>query len=91
MTSQRVIREESSQLRGWLTRIGREHPKNVLDGLKRVYDVRSEVLGGIKTCTDGDRGGGNQRQGIHRRFSRTDITVRRRSCRHNLVATHARL
>lgn len=39
MTSQRVIREESSQLRGWLTRIGREHPKNVLDGLKRVYDV----------------------------------------------------
>ena len=39
MTSQRVIREESSQLRGWLARIGREHPKNVLDGLERVYDV----------------------------------------------------
>ena len=39
MTSQRVMREESSLLSGWLTRIGREHPKNVLDGLERVYDV----------------------------------------------------
>ena len=39
MTSQRVMREESSLLSGWLSRIGREHPKNVLDGLERVYDV----------------------------------------------------
>ena len=39
MTSQRVMREESSLLSEWLTRIGREHPKNVLDGLERVYDV----------------------------------------------------
>ena len=39
MTSQRVMRAESSLLAGWLTRIGREHPKNVLDGLERVYDV----------------------------------------------------
>ena len=33
------MRAESSLLDGWLTRIGREHPKNVLDGLERVYDV----------------------------------------------------
>ena len=33
------MRAESSLLAGWLTRIGREHPKNVLDGLERVYDV----------------------------------------------------
>ena len=39
MTSQRVMREQSSLLDGWLARIGREHPKNVLDGLERVYDV----------------------------------------------------
>ena len=40
------MREESSLLKGWLARIGREHPKNVLNGLKRVHDVavRLEVL-----------------------------------------------
>ena len=43
MTSQRVMRAESSLLAGWLTRIGREHPKNVLDGLERVYDVAKSL------------------------------------------------
>jgi len=46
-----VIREESSLLKGWLTQIGREHPKNVLDGLERVREVaaRLEVLRPAKT------------------------------------------
>ena len=43
MTSQRVMRAESSLLDGWLSRIGREHPKNVLDGLERVYDVAKSL------------------------------------------------
>ena len=43
MTSQRVMRAESSLLDEWLTRIGREHPKNVLDGLERVYDVAKSL------------------------------------------------
>ena len=37
------MRAESSLLDGWLTRIGREHPKNVLDGLERVYDVAKSL------------------------------------------------
>ena len=43
MPGQPVIRDESSAVKGWLARIGREHPKNVLDGLKRVQDVASRL------------------------------------------------
>ena len=38
-----MIRDESPAVKGWLARIGREHPKNVRDGLERVHDVAARL------------------------------------------------
>ena len=51
MTSNAIDLDGGSVLDGWLSRIGREHPKNVLGGLDRVRDVgaRMGVLKPAKT------------------------------------------
>ena len=38
-----MSQKESSSLNGWLSRIGREHPKNVLGGLQRVRGVATRM------------------------------------------------